>query len=88
MKLKMMMSLMSGNSRRLVDRFDVRLTGVGTRESSAQAARVSIDRSCQRSRTITGGSSSLDENAKLNNCFFEKKDWRACKNEVRNMSND
>lgn len=24
-----------------------------------------------------------DENASLNNCFFEKKDWRACKDEVR-----
>ncbi|KAF2771175.1 hypothetical protein EJ03DRAFT_372917 [Teratosphaeria nubilosa] len=23
-----------------------------------------------------------DENATLNNCFFEKKDWRACKNEM------
>ncbi|KAK6395605.1 hypothetical protein LTR65_010623 [Meristemomyces frigidus] len=23
-----------------------------------------------------------DENASLNNCFFEKKDWRACKGEM------
>lgn len=23
-----------------------------------------------------------DENTALNNCFFEKKDWRACKTEV------
>ncbi|TKA74575.1 hypothetical protein B0A55_06308 [Friedmanniomyces simplex] len=23
-----------------------------------------------------------DENAGLNNCFFEKKDWRACKDEM------
>ncbi|RMZ19159.1 hypothetical protein D0859_16851 [Hortaea werneckii] len=23
-----------------------------------------------------------DENAKLNDCFFEKKDWRACKDEM------
>ena len=25
----------------------------------------------------------LDENAKLTDCYFEKKDWRACKEEVR-----
>ncbi|TKA49587.1 Mitochondrial genome maintenance protein [Friedmanniomyces endolithicus] len=25
---------------------------------------------------------SVEENAGLNNCFFEKKDWRACKDEV------
>lgn len=24
-----------------------------------------------------------DENTTLNDCFREKKDWRACKNEVR-----
>ena len=23
-----------------------------------------------------------DENASLNDCFYEKKDWRACKDEV------
>ena len=25
----------------------------------------------------------IDENTKLNDCFREKKDWRACKDEVR-----
>jgi len=23
------------------------------------------------------------ENTKMNDCYFEKKDWRLCKNEVR-----
>jgi hypothetical protein len=27
--------------------------------------------------------SDLDENTTLNDCFREKKDWRACKDEVR-----
>ncbi len=26
-----------------------------------------------------------EENAGLNNCFFEKKDWRACKDEVSSL---
>jgi cytochrome c oxidase assembly factor 4 len=25
----------------------------------------------------------LDENMKMTDCYFEKKDWRLCKNEVR-----
>lgn len=25
----------------------------------------------------------LDENTKLTDCYYEKKDWRACKEEVR-----
>lgn len=25
----------------------------------------------------------VEEDVKLNDCFFEKKDWRACKDEVR-----
>jgi len=26
--------------------------------------------------------SNAEENTKLNDCFYEKKDWRACKDEV------
>ncbi|CAG8977907.1 hypothetical protein HYALB_00001785 [Hymenoscyphus albidus] len=25
------------------------------------------------------------ENTKMNDCFYEKKDWRACKNELENF---
>lgn len=25
----------------------------------------------------------VDENSKLTDCYYEKKDWRACKDEVR-----
>lgn len=27
-----------------------------------------------------------EENTKLNDCFYEKKDWRACKDEVSRMA--
>jgi DNA-binding ferritin-like protein (Dps family) len=29
-----------------------------------------------------------EENTKLNDCFYEKKDWRACKNEVGGLPID
>jgi hypothetical protein len=28
----------------------------------------------------------IAENTKMNDCYFEKKDWRLCKNEVREAS--
>jgi cytochrome c oxidase assembly factor 4 len=28
-----------------------------------------------------------DENAKMTDCYYEKKDWRACKEEVRKALN-
>jgi len=33
-------------------------------------------------RSLVAALMSVEENAGLNNCFFEKKDWRACKDEV------
>jgi hypothetical protein len=29
----------------------------------------------------------LDENAKMTDCYYEKKDWRVCKKEVCNATN-
>jgi hypothetical protein len=29
-----------------------------------------------------GTNNGTDENLKMTDCYFEKKDWRACKNEV------
>jgi hypothetical protein len=49
----------------------------GTSESSAQAAQVR--ELADNHRT---GLTLPDENAKLTDCYYEKKDWRACKAEV------
>ena len=57
------------------------LTGVvrqGTRESSALAAQVF--RCFQRAFEIL--MTWKAEQATLNDCYFDKKDWRACKKEV------
>lgn len=53
----------------------------GTSESSAQAAPVNIHFTLPGTRgaDVTGRAV---ENTKLNDCYYEKKDWRACKNEV------
>ncbi len=37
----------------------------------------------KRSRDLEMLTSAADENTTLNDCFREKKDWRACKDEVR-----
>lgn len=34
-------------------------------------------------RRLTDNGPIADENAKLTDCYYEKKDWRACKDEVR-----
>lgn len=36
-----------------------------------------------RDRKLTDGVAATDENAKMTDCYFEKKDWRACTAEVR-----
>jgi hypothetical protein len=54
----------------------------GTSGSSVLAARVSEDGSPEP--RIFGIDSYEDtvENTKMNDCYYEKKDWRLCKNEV------
>ncbi|KAI8631154.1 hypothetical protein F5Y19DRAFT_473553 [Xylariaceae sp. FL1651] len=42
----------------------------GTREFSARDAQQDLT------------ASKLDENARLTDCYFERKDWRACKKEM------
>jgi cytochrome c oxidase assembly factor 4 len=52
----------------------------GTSGSSAQAAQV---RTANRRDFATSQlTSRIDENMKLTDCYYEKKDWRACKQEV------
>jgi len=51
----------------------------GTSGSSAPAAQVRNDRRVSENGSIDA---KIDENAKLTDCYYEKKDWRACKQEV------
>lgn len=52
---------------------------VGTRESSVLVAQV---RGSQRVLERAQLTYCIDENAKLTDCYYEKKDWRVCKQEV------
>ncbi len=75
--------LMSGMQLRQSRRAAVELTVVGTSGSSARGALV-----CPRREVRVSSVPVLmraEENAGLNNCFFEKKDWRACKDEVSSL---
>ncbi len=71
---------MSGMQLRHSRRAAVELTVAGTSGSLAQAALVCSHRCACMS--FVQALMKAEENTGLNNCFFEKKDWRACKDEV------
>jgi cytochrome c oxidase assembly factor 4 len=55
---------------------------LGTRGFSARAAQVRINHHLVVAMLKKG----TDENMKLTDCYYEKKDWRACKKEVSRCS--
>jgi hypothetical protein len=75
-----MMNLMTGASDCGVWNVNGLTKRVGTRESSVLVAQVGDDYPALRTAQLIFR---LDENAKLTDCYYEKKDWRACKQEVR-----
>lgn len=52
----------------------------GTRESSALVVLVNQPASTYQARDAD---LLIEEQTKMNDCYFDKKDWRACKKEVR-----
>jgi hypothetical protein len=55
----------------------------GTRESSARVVQVCSDtESADRSST---DNVMAEEQFRMNDCYYAKKDWRACKEEVREL---
>jgi cytochrome c oxidase assembly factor 4 len=75
------MSLMSGESPDPNKQYQHLNLLPGTSGSSVLAARVSED---SQSPELFGIDSYEDtvENTKMNDCYYEKRDWRLCKNEV------
>ena len=65
----------------------VELTPEGTSGSSVPVVQVHNHQNGLVSM-VPGTNGETDENTRLNDCFREKKDWRACKDEVRALDQE
>ena len=80
----MAMSQMIGEDCYLYNGVQALRFGLGTNGSSAQGVRVSgTPDLLTHSRRRQMAYLSVGENTKMNDCFFEEKDWRKCQAEVR-----
>lgn len=79
----MMMSQMNGmSSDPNVLLNTLRFSSVGTRGFSVPGALVSL----LGKSLIAKLKPAVEENMKMTDCYYEKKDWRQCKTEVRSSS--
>jgi len=76
-----MMSQTTGTFLESLKGFRSQLTCLGIKESSARVARVWIT---HQSRSLCSLLTDFDkvEQTKMNDCYFEKRDWRICRQEV------